>query len=66
MRLLVVAAIGLALLAGSARAAGPPVLGFSISSGSRSRACPRLAAERIGPERTGLDLDPCLLHVCAP
>jgi murein DD-endopeptidase MepM/ murein hydrolase activator NlpD len=33
MRLLVVAAIGLALLAGSARAAGPPVLGFSVSSG---------------------------------
>jgi murein DD-endopeptidase MepM/ murein hydrolase activator NlpD len=33
MRLLVVAALGLALLAGSARAAGPPVLGFSISSG---------------------------------
>jgi murein DD-endopeptidase MepM/ murein hydrolase activator NlpD len=35
MRLLVVAAIGLALLAGSARAAGPPVLGFSISSGAQ-------------------------------
>jgi murein DD-endopeptidase MepM/ murein hydrolase activator NlpD len=33
MRSLVVAAIGLALLAGSARAAGPPVLGFSVSSG---------------------------------
>jgi murein DD-endopeptidase MepM/ murein hydrolase activator NlpD len=33
MRLLVVTAIGLALLAGSARAAGPPVLGFSISPG---------------------------------
>jgi murein DD-endopeptidase MepM/ murein hydrolase activator NlpD len=33
MRLLLVAAAGLALLAGSARAAGPPVLGFSISSG---------------------------------
>jgi murein DD-endopeptidase MepM/ murein hydrolase activator NlpD len=32
MRSLVVAAVGLALLAGSARAAGPPVLGFSISS----------------------------------
>jgi murein DD-endopeptidase MepM/ murein hydrolase activator NlpD len=36
MRLLVVAAIGLALLAGSARAAGPPVLGFSISSGAQT------------------------------
>jgi murein DD-endopeptidase MepM/ murein hydrolase activator NlpD len=33
MRYLVVAAAGLALLAGSAQAAGPPVLGFSISSG---------------------------------
>ena len=36
MRLLVVAALGLALLAGSARAAGPPVLGFSISPGTQS------------------------------
>jgi len=35
MRLLVVAAVGLALLAGSARAAGPPVLGFSVSSGTQ-------------------------------
>jgi hypothetical protein len=35
MRLLVVAALGLALLAGSARAAGPPVLGFSVSSGAQ-------------------------------
>jgi len=35
MRLLVVAAIGLAFLAGSARAAGPPVLGFSVSSGAQ-------------------------------
>jgi murein DD-endopeptidase MepM/ murein hydrolase activator NlpD len=33
MRAFVVAAIGLALLVGSARAAGPPVLGFSVSSG---------------------------------
>jgi len=33
MRYLVVAATGLALLAGSAHAAAPPVLGFSISSG---------------------------------
>src|SRR5215210_3292930 len=39
MRYLLVAAIGLALLAGSARAAGPPVLGFSISSG-QGRALP--------------------------
>jgi murein DD-endopeptidase MepM/ murein hydrolase activator NlpD len=36
MRLLVFAAIGLALLAGSARAAGPPVLGFSVSSGAQA------------------------------
>jgi murein DD-endopeptidase MepM/ murein hydrolase activator NlpD len=36
MRLLAVAALGLALLAGSARAAGPPVLGFSISSGAQA------------------------------
>src|SRR6266567_1480678 len=36
MRLLVVAGIGLALLAGSARAAEPPVLGFSISSGAQT------------------------------
>jgi murein DD-endopeptidase MepM/ murein hydrolase activator NlpD len=36
MRLLVVAAIGLAFLAGSARAAGPPVLGFSVSSGAQA------------------------------
>ncbi len=38
MRPLVVAAVGLALLAGSARAAGPPVLGFSVSQGSRAPA----------------------------
>ena len=38
MRFLLVAAMGLALLAGSARAAGPLVLGFSISSGSRAMA----------------------------
>ena len=38
MRLLVLAAIGLAVVAGSARAAGPPVFGFSISSGSRALA----------------------------
>ena len=36
MRLLLVAAIGLAFLAGSARAAGPPVLGFSVSSGAKT------------------------------
>jgi murein DD-endopeptidase MepM/ murein hydrolase activator NlpD len=36
MRLLVASAIGLALLAGSARAAGPPVLGFSVSSGAQT------------------------------
>jgi murein DD-endopeptidase MepM/ murein hydrolase activator NlpD len=36
MRLLVVAATGLALLAGTARAAGPPVLGFSVSTGPRA------------------------------
>jgi murein DD-endopeptidase MepM/ murein hydrolase activator NlpD len=34
MRLLLVFAAGLALLAGSARAAGPPVLGFSVSPGA--------------------------------
>jgi murein DD-endopeptidase MepM/ murein hydrolase activator NlpD len=34
MRLLLVFAASLALLAGSARAAGPPVLGFSVSSGA--------------------------------
>jgi len=39
MRYLLVAVIGLALLAGSARAAEPPVLGFSISSG-QGRALP--------------------------
>jgi murein DD-endopeptidase MepM/ murein hydrolase activator NlpD len=33
MRVLFVFAAGLALLAGSARAAGPPVLGFSVSTG---------------------------------
>jgi murein DD-endopeptidase MepM/ murein hydrolase activator NlpD len=38
MRQLVVAAVGLSLLAGSARAAGPPVLGFSVSNGSRPAA----------------------------
>jgi murein DD-endopeptidase MepM/ murein hydrolase activator NlpD len=38
MRQLVVAAVGLSLLAGSARAAGPPVLGFSISSGATTPA----------------------------
>ncbi|MDX6402316.1 MAG: hypothetical protein QOF27_2922, partial [Gaiellaceae bacterium] len=36
MRFLLLAAAGLALVAGSARAAGPPVLGFSISAGARS------------------------------
>jgi transglycosylase-like protein with SLT domain len=36
MRLLFTAAIILALLAGSARAAGPPVLGFSVSSGAQT------------------------------
>jgi murein DD-endopeptidase MepM/ murein hydrolase activator NlpD len=34
MRAFFVAAIGLALLVGSAQAAGPPVLGFSVSSGA--------------------------------
>jgi murein DD-endopeptidase MepM/ murein hydrolase activator NlpD len=34
MRSFLVAAAGLALLAGSARAAAPPVLGFSVSSGA--------------------------------
>src|SRR6266508_1797159 len=34
MRHLVVAAVGLSLLAGSAHAAGPPVLGFSMSTGA--------------------------------
>jgi murein DD-endopeptidase MepM/ murein hydrolase activator NlpD len=34
MRALVVAAVGLTLLVGSARAAGPRVLGFSVSSGA--------------------------------
>jgi murein DD-endopeptidase MepM/ murein hydrolase activator NlpD len=38
MRFLLVFAAGLALLAGSARAAGPPVLGFSVSSGPRAMA----------------------------
>jgi murein DD-endopeptidase MepM/ murein hydrolase activator NlpD len=38
MRFLVVFAAGLALLAGSARAAGPPVLGFTVSSGATSTA----------------------------
>ncbi len=34
MRHLLVAAVGLSLLAGSAHAAGPPVLGFSMSTGA--------------------------------
>jgi murein DD-endopeptidase MepM/ murein hydrolase activator NlpD len=34
MRYLLVAAVGLSLLAGSAHAAGPPVLGFSMSTGA--------------------------------
>jgi murein DD-endopeptidase MepM/ murein hydrolase activator NlpD len=38
MRYLLLAAVGLALLAGSARAAAPPVLGFSISSGAGAAA----------------------------
>src|SRR3954462_10387877 len=38
MRFLVLAAIGLAVVTGSARAAGTPVLGFSISSGARATA----------------------------
>jgi murein DD-endopeptidase MepM/ murein hydrolase activator NlpD len=40
MRLLVVAAAALALLAGSASAAEPPVLGFSISSGTARTVAP--------------------------
>jgi murein DD-endopeptidase MepM/ murein hydrolase activator NlpD len=36
MRVLVLAATGLALLAGTARASGPPVLGFSVSAGPRA------------------------------
>jgi murein DD-endopeptidase MepM/ murein hydrolase activator NlpD len=36
MRHLLVAAVGLTLLAGSAHAAAPPVLGFSVSSGART------------------------------
>src|SRR4249920_947015 len=40
MRFLLLATIGVALLAGSARAAGPPVLGFSISSGTRTTTGP--------------------------
>ena len=42
MRLLLVAGTGLALLAGTARASGPPVLGFSVSSGSRATAAASL------------------------
>jgi murein DD-endopeptidase MepM/ murein hydrolase activator NlpD len=38
MRLFVVAAATLALLAGSASAAGPPVLGFTVSSGAQTAA----------------------------
>jgi len=38
MRFFVVAAVGLSVLVGSARAAGPPALGFSASSGSHSAA----------------------------
>ncbi len=38
MRLFVVAAATLALLAGSASAAGPPVLGFTVSSGAQTTA----------------------------
>lgn len=38
MRLFVVAAAALALLAGSARAAQPPVLGFTVSSGPAAQA----------------------------
>ena len=51
MRLLVVAATGLALLAGSARAAGPPVLGFSVSNGPQSALSTSLpsAGEPNGP-----------------
>jgi murein DD-endopeptidase MepM/ murein hydrolase activator NlpD len=38
MRLFVVVAAALALLAGSASAAGPPVLGFTVSSGAQTTA----------------------------
>ena len=50
MRLLVVAAVGLALLAGTARASGPPVLGFSVSSGpgaTSSVSLPSAAAPNV-------------------
>jgi murein DD-endopeptidase MepM/ murein hydrolase activator NlpD len=45
MRFLVVFAAGLALLAGSARAAGPPVLGFTVSTGATAMAVSMPSAE---------------------
>lgn len=47
MRSFVVAALSLALLAGSARAAGPPVLGFSVSSGAGTPAPARLPSPGV-------------------
>jgi murein DD-endopeptidase MepM/ murein hydrolase activator NlpD len=45
MRVLLVFAAGLALLAGSARAAAPPVLGFSVSTGPSALTVPLPSAD---------------------
>ena len=53
MRLLVVAAAALALLAGSASAAEPPVLGFTISSGTARNAAPASLPSASVPNSPG-------------
>ena len=53
MRYLDLAAVGLALLAGSARAAGPPVLGFSVSAGRRAGGAPASLPSASTPNAPG-------------
>ena len=56
MRLFIVAAAALALLAGSARASEPPVLGFTISSGARSLARVALPSATVPNSPGGISI----------
>jgi murein DD-endopeptidase MepM/ murein hydrolase activator NlpD len=56
MRVLVVAAAALALLAGSASAAGPPVLGFTISSSPRAATAVSLPSAAVPNSPGGISI----------
>src|SRR5919201_4423481 len=58
MRGLVVAAVGLSLLAGSAHAAGPPVLGFSVSNVARPAAAVSLPSASRPNEPGAISIPP--------